>query len=106
MRPDAWPVAVWGVLTRGWAPSAARSGPLINPRVPDLVNRVLRRDADSARGASIRALIQQVLQRLTIGMSIRDHDVSGTGRQTANRGMESITTMTPARQCGHSRNVR
>jgi len=37
-------------------------------------------------------------------MSMRDHDVSGTGRQTVGRMMLSITTMVPTWQCGHSRN--
>jgi hypothetical protein len=36
---------------------------------------------------------------------MQDHDVSGIGSQNANRAMESITTMTPVRQCGQ-RNSR
>jgi hypothetical protein len=32
------------------------------------------------------------------------HDVSGTGRQILERAMQSITTMMPVWQCGHSRN--
>ena len=34
------------------------------------------------------------------------HDVSGTGWQTPDRAMQSITTMMPVWQCGHSRNDR
>ena len=38
------------------------------------------------------------------GSPIPGHDVSGTGWQTLGRAMQSITTMMPVWQCGHSRN--
>ncbi|MDT7815564.1 MAG: hypothetical protein QOJ42_5480 [Acidobacteriaceae bacterium] len=41
-----------------------------------------------------------------IGTPILGHDVSGTGRQTLGRAMQSITTMMPVWQCGHSRRDR
>ena len=39
-----------------------------------------------------------------VGTPISGHDVSGTGWQTLGRAMQSITTMMPVWQCGHSRN--
>ena len=38
-----------------------------------------------------------------VGTPIPGHDVSGTGWQTLGRAMQSITTMMPVWQCGHSR---
>src|ERR1700685_2223620 len=39
-----------------------------------------------------------------IGTPISGHDVSGTGWQSLGGLMQSITTMMPVWQCGHSRN--
>ena len=39
-----------------------------------------------------------------VGTSIPDHDVSGAGWQILGRAMQSITTMMPVWQCGHTRN--
>ena len=41
-----------------------------------------------------------------VGALTRGHDVSGTGWQILGRAMQSITTMVPVWQCGHSRNDR
>jgi hypothetical protein len=54
------------------------------------------------RSPNVPILIRQALH--AVGMPIVDHDVSGTGWQTLGRAMQSITTMVPVWQCGHSRN--
>jgi hypothetical protein len=38
------------------------------------------------------------------GEWVSGHDVSGAGKQTLGRAMQSITTMMPTWQCGHARN--
>ena len=68
--------------------------------------RELHRRAGSPRDARGRVLVLQALCFRTVGTSIQGHDVSRTGWQTVKRAIESITTMTPVRQCGHSRNDR
>jgi hypothetical protein len=106
MRSDPWPVSVRGIRSRGWAPAAAPAGPPINQRVPDLAKQPLYRRADGLRGARGRVLVLQARYFRTVGTSIQGHDVSETAWQTVNRAIESITTMMPVRQCGHSRNDR
>src|SRR5450631_4019651 len=106
MRPESRSVSVWGDWSGGWAPFAVPAGAQINRGVRDLANWRLHQHANSSRGASGRALIRQVVHLLADGTSMWDHDVSGAGWQTVNRGTESITTMMPVRQCGHSRKDR
>jgi hypothetical protein len=91
---------------RGWAPFSVLAEPRTNQRPPDLADWPSRWQANRPRGASIRALIWQAFPLRADGTSMRDHDVSGIGWQTVNRAIESITTMTPVRQYGHSRNDR
>ena len=47
---------------------------------------------------------RRVVRLCPVGTPIPGHDVSGTGRQTLGGAMQSVTTMMPVRQCGHSRN--
>ena len=94
------------IQSRCLEPFAAPVGPWIGQPGVEFATSSLRRDANSPRGAIGRILVPQALYFRTIGTSVQGHDVSGIGRQTVNRGMVSITTMTPVRQCGHSRNDR
>jgi hypothetical protein len=87
-------------------PSTAAAEPRSNQRVLDLAISAPRRRADDRRGASVHILIRQMVRLRADGTSMQDHDVSGIGWQTVNRAIESITTMMPVRQCGHSRNDR
>jgi hypothetical protein len=45
-----------------------------------------------------------VIRLYAVGAVIPGHDVSGTGWQILGRATQSITTMMPEWQCGHSRN--
>ena len=56
------------------------------------------------RGASGVAPIWRARCRHDAGTLIPGHDVSGTGWQILGRAMQSITTMVPMWQCGHTRN--
>jgi hypothetical protein len=63
------------------------------------------------RSPNVPTPIRPVIRVHAVGKPISDHDVSGTGWQTlgdrareGGRAMQSITTMVPVWQCGHSRN--
>jgi hypothetical protein len=56
------------------------------------------------RCASVGTPIWRVIRLYTVGAVIPGHDVSGTGWQILGRATQSITTMMPEWQCGHSRN--
>jgi hypothetical protein len=90
----------------GLVPFAASVRPWIDQHCVEFATSSLRRDANSPLGASDRALFPQALYFRADGTSIQGHDVSGIAWQTVNRAMEAITTITPVRQCGHSRNDR
>jgi hypothetical protein len=100
------PVRRRSIQNRGLMPFAEPVRPSIERHCLYLAPLSLRRHANSPRGASDHALVPQALHLRTVGTSIRGHDVSGTGWQTLNCGMQWITTMTPVRQCGHSRKDR
>ena len=100
------PVRPRSIQDGGLVRFAAPVRPWIDQHGVEFTTSFLRRDANSPRGASGRTLFPQALYFRTDGTSIHGHDVSGTGWQTVNRAMQSITTMTPVRQCGHSRNDR
>ena len=72
----------------------------------DLTIWLLFRRASGSRGPSIPTPIWRAVQIHTVGTPARGHDVSGTGWQTLSRAMQSITTMMPVWQCGHSRKDR
>jgi hypothetical protein len=55
-------------------------------------------------GPSVGVPVWQVVWLHAVGALIPGHDVSRIGRQTLGRAMQSITTMIPVWQCGHSRN--
>jgi hypothetical protein len=98
-------------LKRPWVikddiPAGHQAKKLPVQRVPDLAKQPLYRRADGLRGARGRVLVLQARYFRTVGTSIQGHDVSETAWQTVNRAIESITTMMPVRQCGHSRNDR
>ncbi len=58
----------------------------------------------AVRGPSIPTPIWRVVRLDAVRPPIPGHDVSGTGWQMVGRAMQSITTMMPVWQCGHSRN--
>lgn len=100
------PVRPRSIQGGGLVPFAAPVRPWIDQHGVQFATSSLRRDANEPRGTSGRVLVVQALWLRTAGTSIQGHDVSGAGWQTVNRVMVSITTMTPVRQCGHSRNDR
>jgi hypothetical protein len=55
------------------------------------------------RGPSVGVPIWQVVWLHAVRALIPGHDVSRIGRHTLGRAMQSITTMIPVWQCGHSR---
>jgi hypothetical protein len=60
----------------------------------------------TALGATILAPICRTIRPRALGTKELGHDVSGTGWQTSGRRTQPMTTMTPVRQCGHSRKDR
>ncbi|MDB5399362.1 MAG: hypothetical protein JWQ55_1380 [Rhodopila sp.] len=60
-------------------------------------------DAYGPRGTSALIATWEVVGLCTVVTPISVHDVSGTGWQTLGRVMQSITTIMPVWQCGHSR---
>ena len=56
------------------------------------------------RGASVATPIWRAVRPHAVGTPIPGHDVSGTGWQILGGAIQSITTMMPVWQCGHSRN--
>jgi hypothetical protein len=100
------PVRPRSIRNRGLLPFAAPARRWIDQHGVEFTMLSLRRHPNSPHGASGRTVVPQALRLRTVGPSIRGHDVSRTGWQTMNREIESITTMTPVRQCGHSRNDR
>ena len=61
-------------------------------------------DVRGRRCASVGTPIWRVIPLYTVGAVIPGHDVSLTGWQILGRATQSITTMMPEWQCGHSRN--
>jgi hypothetical protein len=55
-------------------------------------------------GVSVATPIWRALRGHAAGTPILYHDVSRTGWRILGRAMQSITTMMPVWQCGHSRN--
>jgi hypothetical protein len=55
-------------------------------------------------GPGVSVPIWQVVWLRAIGALIPGHDVSRIDRHILGRAMQSITTMIPVWQCGHSRN--
>jgi hypothetical protein len=70
----------------------------------DLTAWLLLGDPDGCRSTSVLTPIWRVARLHAGGAAIPGHDVSGTGWQILGRAMQSITTMMPVWQCGHSRN--
>ena len=64
------------------------------------------RHASGPDGHNIPTPVWRAVRLHAIGTSILGHDVSGTGQQTLGLAMQSITTMMPVWQCGHSRKDR
>jgi hypothetical protein len=100
------PMRPRSIQDAGLVPFATPVRPRIDQHGVEFATSFLRRDANSPRGASGRALFPQALYFRTDRTSMQGHDVSGTAWQTVNRTIEWITTTTPVRQFGHSRNDR
>jgi hypothetical protein len=70
----------------------------------DLTGWAGRLQPNRAPGPSVGNPIFEAVRLRAEQTSWWAHDVSGMGRQTSGRAMQSITTMMPVRQCGHWRN--
>lgn len=72
----------------------------------DLIGLRLFSSASVRCSSRIRTPCRRVVQIDAVGAPGLGHDVFGTGWQIVGRAMQSITTMMPVWQCGHSRNDR
>ena len=79
-------------------------GRLNNHHSLDLAVWPLFGDPGGNRCTSAPTSIWWTIRLHEVETPIPDHDVSGTGWQTLGRAKQSITTMIPVWQCGHSRN--
>jgi hypothetical protein len=84
--------------------SAAPNEPLSDCHSRDLAALPPFSAIRGRRGASVATPIRRALRGQAAGTPIPDHDVSGVGWQILGRAMQSITTMVPVWQCGHTRN--
>jgi hypothetical protein len=71
---------------------------------PDLATWRAFSDVRGRFGASVVTPFGWAVRFCGVGTLIAGHDVSGIGWQNLGRAMQSITTMVPVWQCGHSRN--
>ena len=104
MPPDLWLARYWGNTGSGLKALAAAIGHSTDHRNLDLTVWPLFGRAYGRRGPSVFTPNWGMIRLHAVGTLIPDHDVSGTGRQTLGRAMQSTTTMMPVWQCGHSRN--
>src|SRR5271166_4526804 len=87
----------------GWEPFVALTKPAIDHHGLDLTVCPQFERAGGRRGPRVGAPVWRAVRLRAVGSLIPGHDVSGTGWQTVGRAMQSITTMVPIWQCGHSR---
>src|SRR5271163_2691376 len=106
MPPDRLPGDETSVPAVYWEPFAAPSGPSSGPDCLDLVVESLIRQDHGHLWPSVHLPFRRPVWLCAIGTSIRGHDVSGTGWQAMRAGIQSITTIRPAWQHGHSRKDR
>ena len=92
------------VRRRNGQASAAPNEPSSDRHSRDLAAWPPFSDVRGRRGASVATPIWRAIRLHAVGTPIPGHDVSGTGWQILGRAMQSITTMMPVWQCGHSRN--
>jgi hypothetical protein len=100
------PSPIWprdSLKGNGWA-SAAPNEPSSDRHSWDLAAWPPSSDVRSHFDVSVATPIWRALRGHAAGTPILDHDVSRTGWQILGRAMQSITTMMPVWQCGHSRN--
>jgi hypothetical protein len=91
----------------GWEPFTADINLSNGWHRRDLSGHPLFERAGGRRGPSVGAPIRPAVRLCAVGPSIPGHDVSGTGWHVMGcRAMQSITTMVPVWQRGHSRNDR
>jgi hypothetical protein len=84
--------------------SASPNEPLSDRHNRDLAAWPPFSDVRGHCGVSVATPIWRVLRDHAARRLILGHDVSRTGWQIMGRAMQSITTMMPVWQCGHSRN--
>src|SRR5208337_4331051 len=106
MPPAALGVRHLDLLSGGWEPFAVPTTQPNHQRSRDLATWSLFGRSESVRGPSVATAVRRAVRWRAVGASIPGHDVSGAGRQTLGRAMQSITTMMPVWQCGHARNDR
>jgi hypothetical protein len=104
MTPDRSRGAQVDTVSGGWNLLAAPGAPRKGLRGQDLSTSFLPALCKAAREPSIGVPIWRAVRLPTAGTPILGHDVSGIGSQIAGLAMQSITTMVPVWQCGHSRN--
>ena len=106
MRPGSLPVRC--IVRRRGGSDALRAPTALRTIGPSGLARLVpvHRPLGTVHGASIRIPSLRACWLGAVGTSLRGHDVSGTGWPMPGRAMQPITTMTPVRQCGHSRKDR
>jgi hypothetical protein len=108
MSPDPLPEHHRAILGGALEPFAAPIGPSNAPNSLDLSTGLPLRCASDCRGDNISIPIWRAVRLRAVGTSIRGHDASGPGMETQTLGlaMQSIITMMPVWQSGHSRKDR
>jgi hypothetical protein len=97
------PMHPWDIPERNGQAFAAPNEPSSDPYSDDLAAWPPFSDVRGSRGASVHRPPWRAIGLRAVGTPVRGH-VSGTGWQIFDAAIQSITTMMPVWQCGHSRN--
>jgi hypothetical protein len=97
------PMHPWDIPERNGQAFAAPNEPSSDPYSDDLAAWPPFSDVRGSRGASVHRPPCRAIGLRAVGTPVRGH-VSGTGWQIFDAAIQSITTMMPVWQCGHSRN--
>jgi len=106
MLPDPLPMLHRSIPDGSSKPRTAAIWPSGHPHGLNLIASALCGRTGGCRSSSVSAPTKRATRLHAVGALIPGHDVFGTGWQILGRAMQSITTMVPVRQCGHTRNDR